>query len=202
MLPIGRWVLRKAVRCAREWQRGALAGAVVGVNLTSLQFEDGGFVEHVAAVLREEELPGRLLELELTERMVTADLVSAGATLARLKALGVRISLDDFGTGYTSLAQLKALPVDRMKIDRCFIADLPHDRKSAAITRAIVQLAQGLGIGVIAEGVENDAQRRVLVDYGCDELQGHAISEPLAFEALKAWAGARATTSRQAPPAA
>ena len=143
-------------------------------------------------MLSEEGLAGPLLELELTERMVTADLPTACATLVRLKALGVRISLDDFGTGYTSLAQLKGLPVDKMKIDRCFIADLPHDRKSAAITRAIVQLAQGLGIQVVAEGVETDAQRRFLAEHGCDALQGHAISEPLAFEALQAWAEARA----------
>ena len=198
MLPIGRWVLRMAVRRAREWQRGALVGAIVGVNLTSLQFESPGFVEHVAAVLREEGLPGPLLELELTERMVTTDLTSTGATLARLKALGVRISLDDFGTGYTSLAQLKALPIDKMKIDRCFVTDLPHDTKSAAITRAIVQLAQGLGIQVIAEGVENEGQHGFLVEHGCDELQGHAISEPLAYEALQAWAEARAEPIRPA----
>ncbi len=191
MLPIGRWVLRMAVRRARQWQQGALAGASVGVNLTSLQFESGGFVEHVAEVLREEGLPGALLELELTERMVTADLPSTGATLARLKALGVRISLDDFGTGYTSLAQLKSLPVDKMKIDRSFVADLPHDAKSAAITRAIVQIARGLGIQVIAEGVETEAQHRLLLEFGCDELQGHAVSAPLAYDELQAWAAAR-----------
>ena len=191
MLPIGRWVLRMAARSARRWQRGALAGVSVGVNLTSIQFDALDFVDFVADVLREEGLPGHLLELELTERMVTADLPATSATLARLKALGVRISLDDFGTGYTSLGQLKALPVDKMKIDRCFVADLPHDRKSAAITRAIVQIARGLDIRVIAEGVENEAQHRALLEYGCDELQGHAVSAPLGVEELEEWAAGR-----------
>ena len=113
-------------------------------------------------------------------------------TLQRLKAMGIRISVDDFGTGYSSLAHLKELPIDGMKIDRSFVQDLPRERGSTAIARAVMQMAQGLEITVIAEGVENDEQRRFLAAEGCDVLQGELISAPLTAVALATWVGERA----------
>jgi EAL domain-containing protein (putative c-di-GMP-specific phosphodiesterase class I) len=117
--------------------------------------------------------------------------VQVKTTLAQLKQLGIRVSVDDFGTGYTSLGHLKELPIDRMKIDRSFVHDLPQRRDSAAIASAIIQMARSLGITVIAEGVETEVQRRFLTEQGCDELQGWAISAPLEAQALLAWIEAR-----------
>jgi EAL domain-containing protein (putative c-di-GMP-specific phosphodiesterase class I) len=188
MVPIGEWVLRDAARCARRLQEGGLPGVPIAVNLSSMQFQATGFIETLEQVLREENVPGDWLELELTERMLMDDLPQVRAMLNRLKSMGIRIAVDDFGTGYSSLGHLKELPIDKMKIDRSFVKDLPHERDSAAIARAIIQMARSLGITVIAEGVENDAQRHFLALNGCDELQGDAISVPLPVAALELWA--------------
>jgi EAL domain-containing protein (putative c-di-GMP-specific phosphodiesterase class I) len=132
-------------------------------------------------------VPGEFLELELTERMLMDDLGEVKARLGELKAMGIRISVDDFGTGYSSLGHLKELPIDKMKIDRSFVHDLPGERDSAAIARAIIQMGRSLGITVIAEGIENEAQRAFLAHEGCDELQGNFIGGPVPCEALGAW---------------
>ncbi|MEX8495317.1 EAL domain-containing protein, partial [Sphaerotilus sp.] len=105
----------------------------------------------------------------------------------QLRTLGVKLSVDDFGTGYSSLSHLKELPIDTMKIDRSFVQELPHQRESAAIASAIVQLARGLGLSVVAEGVETEAQRDFLVNLGCDQLQGLIISAPLPICRLQTW---------------
>jgi len=195
MLPIGQWVLREAARCAAHWQAMGLGVAPVAVNLSTMQFQSADFDQTVAQVLREEGVDGALIELELTERMLMDDLPEVGAKLRRLAALGIRVSVDDFGTGYSSLGHLKELPIDKMKIDGSFVRDLPDNRGSTAITRAIIQMARSLGITAIAEGVETDAQRSFLTLNGCDELQGELISKPLPaseFEAwVRAWRGSR-----------
>ena len=187
MLPISQWVLRSAARAALRWRATGLIDVPVAVNLSSMQFRADGFVDAVAQVLREEGVPGNWLELELTERMLMDDVGDVKRTLQQLRALGMRVSVDDFGTGYSSLAHLKELPIDGMKIDRSFVRDLPHQRGSVAIARAVVQMAQGLSLTVVAEGVENDEQRRFLVDQGCDLLQGELISRPLPAAELTQW---------------
>jgi len=171
IVPIGQWVLREAVRAARRWQ---LAGQAlpVSVNVSSLQFRDPGFGASVARVLHDAGLGGEWLELEITERMLMDDIDAVAAALADLKALGVRIAIDDFGTGYSSLGRLKRLPIDRIKIDRSFVHGLPGDAGNAAIARAIVTLAQSLGLETIAEGVETEAQRDHLRALGCGQMQG------------------------------
>ncbi|WP_372526221.1 EAL domain-containing protein [Piscinibacter sp.] len=191
MLPIGQWVLRESVRCAIRWHAMGLAVAPVAVNLSTMQFQSRGFVESVAQLLKEEGADGRLIELELTERMLMEDLPEVTAKLNQLAALGIRVSVDDFGTGYSSLGHLKELPIDKMKIDGSFVKDLPGERGSAAITRAIIQMARSLGITAIAEGVETEAQRSFLALNGCDELQGDLISKPLDAAAFEAWVVAR-----------
>ena len=188
MLPIGQWVLRDALRCARRWHDAGVSDVPVAVNLSSVQFQAGGFIGLIADLLREEGVPGRLLELELTERMLMDDLGEVKDRLSELKAMGIRISVDDFGTGYSSLGHLKELPIDKMKIDRSFVKDLPDEHDSAAIARAIVQLARSLDITVIAEGVETIAQQEFLTRVGCDELQGELVSAPLPAAAFEAWA--------------
>ena len=189
MLPIGTWVLQEAARCAMRWQAMGLGVDLVAVNLSTIQFQSVGFVEAVAAML-----PagcGGLIEIELTERMLMDDLPAVKERLTRLKALGLRISVDDFGTGYSSLGHLKALPIDKLKIDRSFIHDLPEQRDSAAIARASIQLGSSLGMTVIAEGVETEAQRDFLASQGCDELQGLLISAPLPVAEFEAWVAKR-----------
>ena len=187
MLPIGQWVLAEALRCALHWRAKGLVVAPVAVNLSSVQFHSIGFVEAVAQVLPADGSARGLLELELTERMLMDDLGEVKQRLVQLKALGLQISVDDFGTGYSSLGHLKALPVDKVKIDRSFVHDLPANRDSAAITRAIIQMGRSLGLLVIAEGVETEAQRAFLAEQGCDELQGLLISGPLPPMAFEAW---------------
>jgi len=187
MLPLGQWALREAARCARRWLGAGLGEVPVAVNLSNVQFQTSGFTALVQQMLREESVPGRLLELELTERMLMDDLPEVRRKLTELKTLGIRISVDDFGTGYSSLAHLKELPIDKMKIDRSFVHDLPGDAESNAIVRAIVQMSRGLGLKVIAEGVETPGQREFLRQAGCDELQGLLISAPLDEAAFAAW---------------
>jgi diguanylate cyclase (GGDEF)-like protein/PAS domain S-box-containing protein len=188
MWSIGQWVLAEAVRCAMRWREMGLRVAPVAVNLSSVQFHSIGFVEALAQILPP--VPD-LIELELTERMLMDDLNQVKQRLVRLKAMGLQISVDDFGTGYSSLGHLKELPIDKVKIDRSFVHDLPGNRDSGAITRAIIQMGRSLELTVIAEGVETEAQRAYLAGQGCDELQGMLISPPLPQAAFEAWVAQR-----------
>jgi diguanylate cyclase (GGDEF)-like protein/PAS domain S-box-containing protein len=188
MLPIGHWVLRAAAQAARQWYEEAGATSMsVAVNLSTLQFRADDFVDSVAAVLADSGLPRGWLEFELTERMLVDDLDMVRQRLGELRELGIRISVDDFGTGYSSLGHLKDLPIDKLKIDRCFIQDLPAGRHSGAIVSAIVQLAHSLDLVVVAEGVETQAQQRFLVSLGCDVMQGMGISSPLSAQDMLDW---------------
>jgi diguanylate cyclase (GGDEF)-like protein/PAS domain S-box-containing protein len=188
ILPIGQWVLEEALRCAARWLELGMAVGPIAVNLSSIQFEAAGFVDSLLQMLPRAGVTGQALELELTERMLMDDIGEVKQRLHRLKAMGVRIAVDDFGTGYSSLAHLKELPIDKVKIDRSFVHDLPTSADSAAIARAIIQMGRSLGMTVMAEGVENEAQRAFLAAQGCDELQGLLISPPLTAAAFEAWA--------------
>ena len=193
ILPIGRWVLQEALRCAVRWHANALARVPVSVNLSTLQFQAPGFVDSVERALAEAGASGHMLELELTERMLMDDVASVRAALQRLKALGVGIAIDDFGSGYTSLGLLKHLPIDRLKIDRSFVADLPGDASSAAIAQAIIQLGKSLKLQVVAEGVETAAQRDWVRAHGCDAQQGFLeAGQPMGLAAFEAWLAQRA----------
>ena len=187
MLPLGEWVMRSAARQALDWHTRGVAVVPIAVNLSRMQFRLDGFAETVARVLIEVGVPGEWLELELTERMLMDDIGTAPATLTALRALGLSVSVDDFGTGYTSLAHLTQLPLDKLKIDQSFVAKLPGDAGAVAITRAIVQMAAGLGLHVSAEGVRSQAQWDLLASWGCDELQGEMIGAPMAAAAFEQW---------------
>jgi diguanylate cyclase (GGDEF)-like protein/PAS domain S-box-containing protein len=197
ILPIGQWVLQEALRCAVHWQRLGLLNVPMAVNLSTLQFQAPGFVEGVQRALEQAGARGAMLELELTERMLMDDVTGVHEALTRLKALGLSISVDDFGTGYTSLAHLKDLPLDRLKIDRSFVQDLPGNRGSAAIARAIIQMGQNLGLEVVAEGVETGAQRDWVKHQGCDAQQGLLAAGPMSAVAFEAWL--RVRPGRRAP---
>jgi diguanylate cyclase (GGDEF)-like protein/PAS domain S-box-containing protein len=187
ILPISQWVLRQALGYAVRWHGLNLARVPVAVNLSAPQFQAPGFVETVERALADAGASGPMLELELTEHMLMEDLGAVQVALARLKALGVGIAVDDFGTGYSSLGHLKDLPLDRLKIDRSFVQDLPHDAGATAIARAIVQMGRSLGLQVVAEGVENDAQRHWLREQGCDAQQGFFSGSPMAAPEFEAW---------------
>jgi EAL domain-containing protein (putative c-di-GMP-specific phosphodiesterase class I) len=177
ILRIGEWVLREACRWATFI--GAEHGLQVAVNLSPRQFNDPRLPDMVTRALRETGLPPALLELEITESTAMRETDATLGTLKRLKQLGVSIAIDDFGTGYSSLAYLKRFPVDKVKIDRTFVAEASGSREQAAIVPAIVALAHALGIRVIAEGVETEAQRAFLEGCGCDFVQGYLAGGPV-----------------------
>jgi diguanylate cyclase (GGDEF)-like protein/PAS domain S-box-containing protein len=179
ILTIGEWVLREACREAASWPKPLN----VAVNLSAIQFRHGDLPGLVHSVLLETGLaPGRL-ELEITESVLVDDLARTVTILRRLKLLGVHIAMDDFGTGYSSLSNLQAFPFDRIKIDRSFISSLPANRQSATIVRAVIGLGRGLGLPVIAEGVETDEQLAFLAVEDCVEVQGYLVGKPLPIDA-------------------
>ncbi|WP_437879932.1 EAL domain-containing protein [Pseudomonas sp. LRF_L74] len=177
--PIGEFVLRQACRQAYEWREAGLGEVRVSVNLSVHQVRQGNLVSLVRQVLEETALPARLLELELTESHLLDNVEHVIATFQQLREIGVKLAIDDFGTGYSSLSYLKRFPVDCVKIDQSFIHDLSANGEDAAITQAIIAMAHGLGLSVVAEGVESDAQMAFLKSQGCDEIQGYLISRPL-----------------------
>ena len=174
ILRMGEWALREACR----WAVFIGGEHQIAVNLSPRQFNDPNLPRIVAAALKESGLPPRLLELEITESLAMRETDATLATLQKLKQLGVSIAIDDFGTGYSSLAYLKRFPVDKLKIDRSFVAELPSDREQCAIVSAIVALAHALNVRVIAEGVEKKSQRDFLARCGCDFVQGYLIGKP------------------------
>ncbi len=180
---VGEWVLREACREAASWPNPLS----VAVNLSPVQFRKEGLVGAVHAVLLETGLSARRLELEITEGVLVDDFARVTANLRQLKAVGVRVAIDDFGAGYSSLAYLQSFPFDKIKIDRSFVAGLPENGNSQAIVRAIVGLGRGLGVPLIAEGVETSAQLDFLRAAGCGEAQGFLIGAP---EPISAYASA------------
>jgi diguanylate cyclase (GGDEF)-like protein len=182
IVPVGDWVMHAACTAHREWQRMRLPPARIAVNLSPRQFLHAGLVKDTLRAFEDTGCSGRFVEMEITESMVMHDPANAVATLAELKQSGVRIAMDDFGTGYSSLAHLKRFPIDSIKIDRSFIADVPNDEGNVAITQAIIAMARTLQLRVTAEGVETAAQFNFLRSRGCDEVQGYYFSPPLPFD--------------------
>ena len=184
IVPIGEWLLREACRQMRAWLDEFGNEMTVAVNLSGRQFRQSDLLLMISRVLAETALPAHLLELEITEGALIADSNGAVEVLRGLRELGVRTAIDDFGTGYSSLAYLKTFPLDRLKIDRAFIRDLPHDESDAAILRAIVALGRNLNLEVLAEGVETQEQQAFLADIGCQVLQGYLYGRPMSAEVL------------------
>jgi EAL domain-containing protein (putative c-di-GMP-specific phosphodiesterase class I) len=177
IVPIGAWVLRTACRQSRAWQHAGYGPLRIAVNLSARQFAEPNLVPDIARVLDETGLSASCLEVEITESLVMGDVESAIRTMRELKLMGVKLSIDDFGTGYSSLSYLRRFPVDVLKIDRSFVRDIPFDEDDAAMVAAIIELARGLRMRVIAEGVETEAQLDYLRRRGCDEVQGHVYAQ-------------------------
>jgi diguanylate cyclase (GGDEF)-like protein len=179
ILEIGEWVLREACLKVAKWQRLGLPGLNVSVNVSALQLLRGDFPGVVGRVLGETGLPPGSLELELTESVVMSNAPQSADKLRALRDLGVSLAIDDFGTGYSSLAYLRRLPFTTLKIDKEFVDDLTQGSEDAAITTTVLAMARSLGLNVVAEGVETEAQLEFLREHRCDEIQGFWLAPPL-----------------------
>jgi diguanylate cyclase (GGDEF)-like protein/PAS domain S-box-containing protein len=178
ILPLSDWVLESACRQIGCWHRAGLA-LTVAVNFSAQQFRQRDLAERVAEVLLRTGAPAGLLQVEITESVAMSQPVQAREQIDALVALGCSVALDDFGTGYSSLAYLKALPVSKLKIDRGFIKDIPYDQSDVMITRSIIALAHGMGMTLVAEGVETEVQRAFLRQHGCETYQGWLFAPAL-----------------------
>jgi diguanylate cyclase len=181
ILEIGDWVLRTACREAASWTRPLS----VAINVSAVQLYNTNFVKELHQILLETGLPARRLEIEITETALVRDFDRALSTLRQIKALGIRIAMDDFGTGYSSLSNLRAFPFNKIKIDGSFIKSVNSNEQAATIVRAVLGLGRGLGLPVLAEGVETEAELRFLQDELCDQAQGYLLGRPAAIESFR-----------------
>jgi diguanylate cyclase (GGDEF)-like protein len=189
---LGRWVLRNACADFSGWRsRGVGQNAALRVNVSPLQLAGRGFVDTVAATIKEFDIDAGSLCLEITERAVVHDIESTRRTLAELKEVGVQIAIDDFGTGYAVLSHLKSLPVDMLKIDAGFVRDLGTNANDLAIIRAIMGLAEAFNLQLVAEGVETPAAAMTLLQHGCQRAQGFLFSRPIPCAAMESLLSAR-----------
>lgn len=187
IVPLGRLVLEKACRQARRWQQRGYCNLSVAVNVSTHQLFEDHFVETVQQILAETALDPHLLKIEITESAAACNPESTIAVLLALKALGISLLIDDFGTGHSSLSRITRFPLHKLKIDRSFVTRIPNSHNDNAIASTIVAMAHGLGLGVIAEGVETLEQAAFLHQLGCEEMQGYLFSKPVAasdFEQL------------------
>jgi diguanylate cyclase (GGDEF)-like protein/PAS domain S-box-containing protein len=181
ILPIGDWVLKTACREAATWTQSLK----IAINVSAVQLHNANFVQELHQILLDTGLSPRRLEIEITETALIRDFNRTLATLRQIKALGVGIAMDDFGTGYSSLSNLRAFPFDRIKIDRSFIKSVNSNERAATIVRAVLGLGRGLGLPVLAEGVETDAELQFLRDEMCDEVQGYLLGRPAAIGSFR-----------------
>jgi EAL domain-containing protein (putative c-di-GMP-specific phosphodiesterase class I) len=188
---LGEWVVRTAARQCRAWRDAGLP-LTVSVNLSARQFYREDLAARIVAVVREAGCEPSWLELEVTETSLVHDLDAIRTVLHSLRAAGFAVAIDDFGTGYSSLTHLKHFPIDTLKIDISFIADLETDPGDAAITEAIIGLARGLKLNVVAEGVGTQSQLDFLAKRGCHAFQGYLVSEPMPAAAFEAFCRTRA----------
>jgi diguanylate cyclase (GGDEF)-like protein len=184
---VGEWVLQTACKQIRKWHAMDLEPMRMGVNVSAQQFEDPMLIDKIRSALKETNLPPEFLELELTESCLMSDPAQAGALLREIREIGVRISIDDFGTGYSSLTYLNEFPLNALKIDKSFVQNVESNDRGGPISNMIIGLGQNLGLEVIAEGVETEAQLRYMREHGCDIAQGYFYARPESPEDLTPW---------------
>jgi EAL domain-containing protein (putative c-di-GMP-specific phosphodiesterase class I) len=184
---IGNWVLDAALEQAAAWRKAGMRMRVA-INVSGYQMRQDNFARLLETGLRAHGLQPNRFTCEITESVAMEDTQVTRRALARLGKLGVHVSIDDFGTGHSSLATLRRLPTQELKIDRAFVVDMVHDADARAIVEAILTMARTLGLRVVAEGVETTKQRDLLVQMGCDELQGYLFAKPMSARAIALWA--------------
>ena len=187
ILPLGNWVLEEAIKQQSLWLEKGMAPEVIAINIAAKQIYHTDLVGIVKNLLEHYHVVPNMLELEITERIIVENPVQAIGVLETLREMGVRISVDDFGTGYSSLSYLKTLPIDKIKIDQSFVKGIPTHKKDEEIIKTIINLAQGLGLEVIAEGVETEEQALFLEKEGCYEVQGYLYAKPLPSRSFEAF---------------
>ena len=185
IISIGEWVLQRACRDIRTWLDKGIKVPHVAVNLSPLQFHDPDLISQVKSALSASQIDPALIYLEVTEGALMDDVPHSEATLREFKNFGIKLSLDDFGTGYSSLSYLKRFPFDKVKIDQSFVRDVASSQSDAVLVKVIVSMAHGLGLKVIAEGVETEAQCEIMRTSICDEIQGYFFSKPISAEAIE-----------------
>jgi len=179
ILPIDRWVLQTACAQSVAWQRNGLPAMRMAINISAHQYADNGMVRDIEQAIAATGIRPDLLELELSEQLVTKDIERAMSVLGAVKRLGARVAIDDFGIGYSSLGTLRRLPIDTLKIDRSFVQNLPLEQNDESITEAIIAMGRTLNLTVVAEGVETHEQQNFLRERACDEMQGFYFSKPI-----------------------
>ncbi|RZL55533.1 MAG: bifunctional diguanylate cyclase/phosphodiesterase [Variovorax sp.] len=184
---LGDWIIGEACRQIAAWRAGGLT-TNIAVNLSVMQLRETGLAERISHHLLRHDVPASHLMCEITESVAMEDITATQRTFEGLAGIGVYLSIDDFGTGYSSLSYLRQLPARQLKIDRSFVNDLESSEDARAVVAAVIQLAHALGLRVVAEGVENDGQRMILTDMGCDEMQGYFFAKPMPAGHFKAWA--------------
>jgi len=178
------YILTKACNANARWYQQFKRRIAIAVNITAVEFQDPQLVTKIQTLLLNNNLPPKYLELEITENVVMTDITTALNTIVSLQSMGIKVSIDDFGTGYSSLAYLRKLPIDKIKIDRSFISEVATNDSDLTIVKSMIELSHGLGKRVLAEGVENLDQLKVLRNLGCDAVQGYFIDKPLPEEQL------------------
>jgi diguanylate cyclase (GGDEF)-like protein/PAS domain S-box-containing protein len=196
ILPIGEWVIREACHEARRFQKRGFPFLRVAVNISPRQFRDPTLLTTVQSAIEQSGIDPRTLELEITENVAMEDADLTMSTLAQFRSSGVTIAIDDFGTGHSSLSYLKRFPIDALKIDKAFVADLPDKFEDAAIVSSVIQLANGLGLRVVAEGVETREQLEFLRENGCREVQGFYFSYPVKPDEIENYARSASRAAR------
>jgi EAL domain-containing protein (putative c-di-GMP-specific phosphodiesterase class I) len=195
---LGEWVIEEACRQTVAWREQGLIDVRVGVNISARQFmHHEELIQCVKKTINETGIAPNQLDIEITESTAMADIDKGLQTLADIRALGVQISLDDFGTGYSSLGFLQRLPIHTLKIDRAFVKDIDENGNNGVFARAIIAMAHGLGLHVIAEGIETEAQLNYLSRQGADEIQGFYYSKPLPADEFEAFLRQHISETRQ-----
>ena len=182
ILPLGQWLIDTACQHCNQMQLAGLKGVTTAINISGIQIRDMTFIDTVSKALERSGIEPGYLELELTETILMDDSALVIDKVKRLKTLGVHVAIDDFGTGFSSMNYLKSFPISKLKIDKSFISGLPQSSEDMAITRAIIAMAHGMNIRVVAEGVEHDDQVDFLCEQGCDVFQGYYYARPIPFD--------------------